>query len=127
MTTFYISGKANVDEDRVDSINRYLNMLGHTNYYNWTKEKVKKPYSENMEKNAIIAKKMIDAARFCDIFILLYHKKALGAWVELGAALTNTSHKIFIISAERESIFYTMPNIQQMETFEQFFKLRNLT
>jgi hypothetical protein len=111
----YISARAKTRLNEVKDIQKELKDLGHEVAYDWTTSGVKRPYREkaNRVHNIEAQAQMLKTAAKADIFIFLDDPGLRGAYVELGAFLTDclensTGRKAYIVgpdSHERESVF----------------------
>src|SRR5579862_3505487 len=115
MKTIYISARAKTQLKNVKEIEKILADMGYEIISDWTSANVKRPYRDpsNRKHNIEIQGKMLKRAAEADIFVLLDEPGLRGAYVELGAFLTDclknsSGRKAYIVgpdSHEREFIF----------------------
>ena len=117
---FYIAGKSATDTVTVHDLTHQLVSRGHQPLLNWYEADVKKPYSEHAEHNQPYAKAMMEAARDCELFILLWREGLEGGLWEVGAAasstLTNFSKAVCVVGSNRPSVFHTLPQVKLFAT-----------
>ena len=113
----YIAARAKTRLNEVKKIQEKLSGMGHTITYDWTvaNVNVRKPYRElaNRGHNESAIPKMIKAATEADVFILLDEPGLRGAYIELGAFLTDVlkrphRRRVYIVgpdSLKREHLF----------------------
>jgi len=113
----YIAARAKNRVEEVKKIQKKLKSMGHTITYDWASANadIRRPYREpaNRRHNSSAPAKMLRAAAEADVLILLDEPGLRGAYVELGAFLTDTlkrsnGRQVYIVgmdSHEREHIF----------------------
>ncbi|HET7529018.1 MAG TPA: hypothetical protein VFJ84_02200 [Candidatus Saccharimonadales bacterium] len=111
----YVSGRAKTRLADVKQIQRRLTKMGHQVISDWTAADVKRPYRDpvNREHNIEVQAEMLRKAAKADIFIMLDEPGLRGAYIELGAFLTDclknsSGRQAYIVgpdSHEREFIF----------------------
>lgn len=135
--TVYIAARAKYRAAEVALIQKQLKDLGYQIAYDWPAGNpgIKKPYrqAKNRKNNLKAQAKMLKAAAKADIFIFLDDPGLRGAYVELGAFLTDclenpanrTAYIVGPDSHEREFIFESPEYVIFAETIEEVYK--NLT
>jgi hypothetical protein len=130
----YIAARAKHRSDDVAEIQKNLQKMGYELAYDWSAGDVdiKRPYREpnNRAHNLKAQEKMLKAAAKTDIFILLDDPGLRGAYVELGAFLTdclnNSKNRIAYIvgpdSHEREFVFESPEYVRFVDTIEEVYK-----
>lgn len=133
--TVYIAARAKFRSDDVAEIQEKLKQKGYEIAYDWpaNNSAVKKPYRDpkNRKFNQTAQAKMLEAAARADIFILLDDPGLRGAYVELGAFLTDCLHnskgrKAFIVgpdSHKREFIFESPDYVYYAKTIAEVYEL----
>lgn len=113
----YIAARAKTRAEKVKQIQKKLRSMGHSITYDWASEnhRILKPYRypHHRKNNSLAIPKMLKAATKADIFVLLDEPGLRGAYVELGAFLSDVisnpkNRKVYIVgpdSHEREFIF----------------------
>ena len=111
----YVSARAKTRLSEVREIHAELKTMGFTITSDWVDQEIKKPYRDprNRVYNTKLQEDMLRSAAKTDIFIMLDEPGLRGAYVELGAFLTDClgdskNRKAYIVgpmSHEREFIF----------------------
>lgn len=126
----YIAARAKYRAADVTSIQQTIKDMGYKVAYDWPagNNEIKKPYRDpdHRKHNKTAQAKMLKAAQKADIFILLDDPGLRGAYVELGAFLTdclrkNSGRKAYIVgpdSDEREFIFESPEYVIFTDTIE---------
>lgn len=132
MKQIYISARAKTRLEEVKQIKQKLEKMGHRIAYDWTTQKVKRPYrdSVNRSENIEIQKTMLEKAANADVFILLDEPGLRGAYVELGVflhnCLTNSERRYAYIvgpdSHEREFIFESPKYVKFVDTIDEVYE-----
>jgi hypothetical protein len=130
----YVAARAKHRAQDVAQIHKQLNLMGYELSYDWPqiKDEILKPYREtqNRKHNLIAQEKMLKDAAGADIFILLDDPGLRGAYVELGAFLTDcldnpVNRRAYIVgpqSHEREFIFESPEYVIFADTIEEVYK-----
>lgn len=128
----YIAARAKTRAAEVLEIRKKLRSMGHAIAYEWDPNRVKRPYraSQNRIRNIETQTEMLKAAAETDIFILLDESGLRGAYVELGAFLTdclnNSVGRIAYIvgkdSHEREFIFESPRYVKFTNSIDEVYK-----
>lgn len=130
----YIAARAKYRSTEVDEIQKNMKEMGYGIAYDWPagNHAIKKPYRdpENRKANLAAQAEMLKAAAKADIFIFLDDPGLRGAYVELGAFLTDCldnpkGRKAYIVgpdSREREFIFESPEYVIFMNTIEDVYK-----
>jgi hypothetical protein len=134
MAKIYIAARAKTQLEEVKQIQKKLRSLGHEIAYDWAIAdiNIKKPYrdSSNRLHNLAATEKMLKTAAKTDVFILLDEPGLRGAYVELGAFLTDClsnpeGRKAYIVGPdahEREFIFESPEYVKFADTIEEVYK-----
>lgn len=98
--------------------------LGHEIIADWTLHKPIKPYENNPEIAREYSIEDVDAARNCDVLILMTDEAGTGMYVELGAAISsNLEHgkpKIYVIGEyTSRSMFYFHPSVNRRKNIDE--------
>jgi hypothetical protein len=130
--TVYISARAKTQLENVRDIQQKIANLGYQIVSDWTSAIVKRPYRDlaNRQQNIEVQTKMLERAARADIFVLLDEPGLRGAYVELGAFLTDClnnskGRRAYIVgpdSHEREFIFESPNYIVFADTIEEVYK-----
>lgn len=113
----YLAAKFDKKQEVRDLYERFKKM-GHEITTDWTLHKSIRPYESNPETSRDYSIEDIDAARNCDVFILMTDEAGTGMYVELGAAISsNLEHgkpKIYVIGEHTSrSMFYFHPSVNR--------------
>lgn len=97
--------------------------LGYEIAADWTQDKSIKPYENNLEAAREYPIIDVDAARNCDVFILITDEAGTGMYLELGVAISsNLEHgkpRIYVIGEHiSRSMFYFHPSVNRRETID---------
>ncbi len=111
-------------KQEVRNLYKRFQKLGHEIAADWTLHKSIKPYENNSEIAREYSAEDVDAARNCDIFILITDEAGTGMYVELGAAISsNLEHrkpKIYVIGEHTSrSMFYFHPSVNRRKTIDE--------
>lgn len=130
----YIAARAKYRADDVAKIQKTLKSMGHNVAYDWPSgnSEIKRPYRDprNRKQNLAAQARMLKAAAKADIFIFLDDPGLRGAYVELGAFLTDClqnskSRRAYIVgpaSHEREFIFESPEYVVFADNIEQVYE-----
>ncbi len=130
----YIAARAKFRANDVAEIQEKLKVIGYKLAYDWPSgnDEVKRPYrdSKNRQYNLEAQEKMLEAAARADIFILLDDEGLRGAYIELGAFLTDCldnpkDRKAYIVgphSHEREFIFESPDYVIFMDSIDEVYE-----
>ncbi len=116
MSEIYIAGKINHKEDMIKGFAEELEERGHHITLKWWEdEALEKPYLEN-DRSWYEALAMEQAVRVSDALVLFPEDNILGAAIELGIAIGDTTkpdREIVIVNPfeRRQSIFYAHPAV----------------
>lgn len=122
----YIAARFNKKQE-VLSLHERFQKLGHEIVADWTLHKPIKPYENNPETAREYSIEDVDAARNCDIFILMTDESGTGMYVELGAAISsNLEHekpKIYVIGEyTSRSMFYFHPSVNRRKNIDEVLR-----
>ena len=111
-------------KQEVQNLYERFQKLGHEIAADWTLHKPIKPYEDNPETAREYSIEDVDAARNCDVFILMTDEAGTGMYVELGAAISsNLEHgkpKIYAIGEHTSrSMFYFHPSVNRRRTIDE--------
>jgi hypothetical protein len=130
----YIAARAKYRADEVAKIQGVLKGMGFSIAYAWPSGDVdvRRPYRdpENRKHNLSAQMRMLSAAAKADIFVLLDDEGLRGAYIELGAFLTDclknpAGRKAYIVgsnSQTRESIFESPAYVYYPNTIDEVYK-----
>ncbi len=133
MKSVYVAARAKFRTKDVEDIQKRIKKLGYGVAYDWPSgnNRIRKPYRtpENRESNLAAQAEMLEAAAKTDIFILLDDPGLRGAYVELGAFLTDClenskGRKAYIVgpdSHEREFIFESPDYVVFTDTIDEVY------
>ncbi len=121
----YVAGKVNGAELAIGGLMKTIRDAGHRIKWDWRTIQAYKPYLDHPDHNQPIAEDMRTAIAGADRFVLLDDPELLGAHIELGMFLaTHFSLKecAYIMPGDnfRQSIFYTLPQVEVVETVDMF-------
>lgn len=134
MTKVYVAARAKYRSAEVNEIQKKMKEMGYEIAYDWPagNSEVKRPYRDpdNRKANLATQAKMLKAAADADIFIFLDDPGLRGAYVELGAFLTDCldnpkGRRAYIVgsnSHEREFIFESPEYVIFADTIEGVYK-----
>ena len=129
----YIAARAKYRANDVAEIQRTIKSMGYKIAYDWPSgdKAIKKPYRDpaHRKQNLSAQAEMLKAAAKADIFIFLDDPGLRGAYVELGAFLTDclgnsAGRRAYIVgpeSKQREFIFESPEYIYLADTIEQVY------
>lgn len=130
-TKVYVAGRAKHRREDVAAIQKKLRSLGYEIAYDWPAGDgiIKKPYRENREANLKAQSDMLKAAARTDIFILLDDEGLRGAYIELGAFLTDcldnpNGRRAYIVgpaSHQRQFVFESPDYVHIVDTVDQVY------
>ena len=130
----YVAARAKYRAQEVADIHRILESMGFEIAYDWPAgdPSIKKPYrnTKNRRANLNTQAMMLKAAAKADIFILIDDPGLRGAYVELGAFLTDCldnpkGRKAYIVgpnSHEREFIFESPAYVVFADTIDEVYE-----
>jgi len=123
MKTVYIAARFGL-KDEVKNMQKQLHELGYETIADWTDHQLIKPYEKNVGLSKEYAIEDIDAAKDCDIFILMSDDSGTGMYVELGAAIASHTEKgtpkIYVVGENKSrSMFYFHPSVNRIDTFDE--------
>jgi hypothetical protein len=134
MKKVYVAARAKFRKDDVAQIQEKIMKMGYQPAYDWPAydSAIKKPYRhiENRKNNLKAQAEMLEAAKGADLFILLDDPGLRGAYVELGAFLTDCldnskGRKAYIVgpdSHKREFIFESPDYVIFADTIKEVYK-----
>ncbi|MBS3175938.1 hypothetical protein J4457_01745 [Candidatus Woesearchaeota archaeon] len=116
-----------IKKQEVRDLYEQFKKLGHEIATDWTLHKPIKPYENNPEIAREYSVEDVDAARNCDVFILMTDEAGTGVYVELGAAISsNLEHgkpKIYVIGKHTShSMFYFHPSVNRRKNINEVFE-----
>lgn len=119
---FYIAARFG-RRDEVRKIHKTLLDKGHEFLSTWVEQDQIKPYDKYPNKARKRAIKSIDAAKDCDIFVLLSDEAGTGMYVELGTAIMSNllkgKPKIYIVGNYlNRSMFFFHPIVKRKKSIE---------
>lgn len=119
----YIAARFDKKQEVLNLYKRFQE-LGHEIIADWTLHKPIKPYENNPETAREYSIEDIDAARNCDIFILMTDEAGTGMYIELGAAISsNLEHekpKIYVIGEHTSrSMFYFHLSVNRRKNIDE--------
>jgi len=122
----YIAARFDKKQE-IQNLHKRLQKLGHEITDDWTLHKQAKPYNKNMDISRKYSVEGINAARNCDVFIILSDEAGTGMYVELGAAISsNLEHgkpNIYVVGGyTSRSMFYFHPSINRRKTIDEVLK-----
>lgn len=123
---FYIATRFN-RRNEVGEIHKILLDKGYKFLSTWDEEDKIKPYDKHLRKARKRAVKCINAAKNCDVFILLSDEEGTGMYVELGTAIMSNllkgKPKIYIIGNYlNRSMFFFHPIVKRKKSIEDVLK-----
>ena len=100
---------------------------GHKFLSTWVEEGQIKPYNKHLVRARKRAIESINAAKDCDVFVLLSDKEGTGMYVELGIAIMSSllkgRPKIYIIgNYPNRSMFFFHPIVKRRKNIEDVLK-----
>lgn len=122
MAEIYLAGKVDSNEGALSDFADELEQRGHRITLKWWEgEPLKRPYLKYKSESRNAAITMEQAVRSSDVAILFPTAKILGAAVELGIAIGDTTKEREVIvvmsdsetsaEARRQSVFYVHPKV----------------
>lgn len=119
----YIAARFDKKQEVLNLYKRFQE-LGHEIIADWTLHKLIKPYENNPETAREYSIEDIDAARNCDILMLMTDEAGTGMYIELGAAISsNLEHgktKIYVIGEHTSrSMFYFHPSVNRRKNIDE--------
>lgn len=99
----------------------------------WVYEKSLKPYEENREEVAQVARNVVRDVSRADVFVLLSDKEGTDMFVELGIALAvkqsaNPDMRIYIAGPySKRSLMHLHPDATHTETTEEVFQKEGIS
>ena len=130
----YVAARAKYRADEVEEIQKRLSESGYEAISDWTAvvKKIKRPYrdSQNRKANVRLQAQMLQNAKTADVFILLDDEGLRGAYVELGAFLTDCldssqNRRAYIVgpnSHTREFVFESPEYVKFCDDIEEVYK-----
>ena len=134
MKTVYVAARAKYRAEDVADIHNKLRLMGYKIGYDWPTgdDQIKKPYrdAKNRIANLKAQEKMLKEAAKADIFIFLDDPGLRGAYVELGAFLSDcldnpADRKAYIVgpnSHEREFVFESPEYVVFVSSIEEVYQ-----
>jgi hypothetical protein len=121
----YVAGRVH-EQASAQEVGRLLAEFGLEISFDWTTAEVRRPYEQYRDEAAAAALKMIEGARSCQFFVLLWDESLYGAHWEAGAALgaslsgyAGSPQRIYIVGKKRRvSIFEMIPVVRTVESLD---------
>ena len=119
---FYIAARSG-KKDVVKNIHKKLTSKGYKYLSTWTKVKNLMPYENNVRLSRSLSIKCINAAKKCDVFVLVSDQEGAGMYTELGVAMLSSSlygkPKIYVIGDHtNRSMFFFHPLVNRLKTID---------
>lgn len=123
---WYFAGRVR-HKEKLKEIFKYLEIKGETVVSDWVYEGSHKPYSENLEKVQVLARRVVTSLLDTDIFVLISDPEGTDMFVELGVCLGKSkidpdSIRIYIVGEySKRSLMQLHPSVQHFENIQELF------